>query len=189
MPITAPAAFSATWLSLNARLVGASFTFTALLTPSGDLFSAASDITAITSIFSPSAGAVIFVNTEPELICSSVRTISVPFIESLSPATAPVLDKETKTETVPSGKISFAVMYESLLPIMTVGALGASVSNMKVRVVAAETLPATSTWRTATVLSPSTALKLFVQVWPPSVLYCTLAPDSRLPIVNAPLLV
>ena len=81
---------------------------------------------------------------------------------------------------------------EPLAPVSlaseTVGA-ATWVSRVKLTVVAAEVLPATSVWRTATVLLPSTGVKVGDQVWPPSVLYSTVAPVSVPPMVRAPLLV
>ena len=66
---------------------------------------------------------------------------------------------------------------------------GGCVSSTKLIVVAPEVLPATSVWRTDTVLLPSTGVKDEVHVWPPSVLYSTVAPASVPPMVRAPLLV
>ncbi|CAB3744441.1 hypothetical protein LMG27174_07180 [Paraburkholderia rhynchosiae] len=54
----------------------------------------------------------------------------------------------------------------------------AAVSSVKLKLVAADTLPATSVWRTWTVFAPSAALKLLLQCAPLSMLYCTVAPLS-----------
>ncbi len=66
---------------------------------------------------------------------------------------------------------------------------GGCVSSTKLIVVAPEVLPATSVWRTDTVLLPSTGVKDEVHVWPPSVLYSTVAPASVPLMFRAPLLV
>ena len=71
---------------------------------------------------------------------------------------------------------------------MEIDRFGAWVSSTKLTVVAPEVLPATSVWRTATVLLPSTEVKVELQVLPPSTLYSTVAPVSRPPIFRAPLL-
>lgn len=62
-------------------------------------------------------------------------------------------------------------------------------SSVNEKLVADPRLPAASTWRTCTALAPSTALKLELQVVPPSVEYCTLPPASDGVTVSAPLLV
>ena len=48
----------------------------------------------------------------------------------------------------------------------TPGAVGPAVLSVKLKLAALDTLPATSVWRTATVLRPSTAVNELVQVWP-----------------------
>ena len=58
--------------------------------------------------------------------------------------------------------------------------LGAAtaVSSVKARIAGAETLPATSVWRTWIVFAPSPAVGAVVLQVTPSVLYSTSAPDS-----------
>ncbi len=72
----------------------------------------------------------------------------------------------------------------------TLGALGAMVSWLKV-MVADEglILPATSVWRTTTLLLPSTGVNVAAQVLPPLVLYSTLAPVSMVVTVRPVLMV
>src|SRR6185369_16589140 len=60
----------------------------------------------------------------------------------------------------------------------TPGATGALVSRVKVRLPAELVLPARSVCRTRTLLVPSTAVKLAVQVVPPSMEYSITAPAS-----------
>src|SRR5215471_15947057 len=60
----------------------------------------------------------------------------------------------------------------------TPGAAGAIVSRVKLKVVAADTLPATSVWRTKTVFGPSTAVNELLQVVPLLIEYWTSAPAS-----------
>ena len=62
------------------------------------------------------------------------------------------------------------------------------VSSVKFKLTVLLTLPATSVWRAITVLLPSLAAKVAVQVLP-SVLYSSKAPLSRLPVVMVPWLV
>ena len=50
--------------------------------------------------------------------------------------------------------------------MVAIAIIGARVSSVKLKLVAVDTLPATSVWRTATVLRPSTAVNELVQVWP-----------------------
>ena len=54
----------------------------------------------------------------------------------------------------------------------------AVVSSVKVSVAGADTLPATSVWRTWIVFAPSTATGAVVLQFTPSVLYSTSAPGS-----------
>jgi len=63
------------------------------------------------------------------------------------------------------------------------------VSTVKLKLLAVETLPAASVWRTITVLRPSTGVNDVVQVVPPSVENSTFAPISIGESVSAPLLV
>ena len=53
-----------------------------------------------------------------------------------------------------------------------------SVSSVKLKLVALETLPATSVWRTRTILGPSTGVNEVVHVAPPLIEYSTVAPLS-----------
>ncbi|MFP3630657.1 hypothetical protein [Burkholderia sp. SIMBA_051] len=69
----------------------------------------------------------------------------------------------------------------ALLPESVVSATpgaAADVSSVKLNDVGSDVLPATSVCRTCTSFTPSTALKLVFQVWPPSIEYSTLAPVS-----------
>ncbi len=69
-------------------------------------------------------------------------------------------------------------------------AAGARVSSVKVKgLLAVPTLPATSVWRTSTLLAPGAGLKLLLQFVPPSMLYSTKAPCSAPATLIAPLLV
>ncbi len=84
------------------------------------------------------------------------------------------------------------MLSEPLVPVSLVNeTVGAAtwVSSTKLMVVAPDTLPATSVWRTETVLLPSAGVKDEVQVWPPSVLYSMVAPVSVPPMVRVPELV
>src|SRR5205823_4946067 len=65
----------------------------------------------------------------------------------------------------------------------------APVSRVKEKLVAADTLPATSVWRTSTAFDPSAAAKLLLQVAPASVEYSTSAPLSTPVRASVPLLV
>ncbi|ORC43836.1 hypothetical protein B2G74_33595 [Burkholderia sp. A27] len=65
----------------------------------------------------------------------------------------------------------------------------AAVSSVKLKLVVAETLPATSVCRTCTSLVPSTAVKPVLQVEPPSVEYSTVAALSMPLRVSVPELV
>ncbi|WP_260433914.1 hypothetical protein [Burkholderia sp. Bp8998] len=60
---------------------------------------------------------------------------------------------------------------------------------MKLNDVVDEVLPATSICRTCTSFTPSTALKLVFQVWPPSIEYSTVAPVSTPARFKVPTLV
>ena len=68
----------------------------------------------------------------------------------------------------------------------TVGAAGAWVSSVKLKLVADEWLPATSVSRTCTLFEPSTAVKLLDQVEPPFSEYSTSAPASVPVICSVP---
>ena len=85
------------------------------------------------------------------------------------------------------------IWSELELPLSTVsatpGAAGAMVSRVKLKLVALDTLPAKSVWRTRTVFGPSTAAKELLQVLPPSSEYSTRAPASMPERVSPPLLV
>ncbi|WP_410721833.1 hypothetical protein [Burkholderia sp. SIMBA_051] len=80
----------------------------------------------------------------------------------------------------------------TLLPESVVRATpgaAAEVSSVKLSDVADDVLPATSICRTCTSFTPSTALKLVFQVWPPSVEYSTVAPVSTPVRFSVPALV
>src|SRR5262249_60515801 len=85
------------------------------------------------------------------------------------------------------------ILVEPELPLAVVsatpGAAGPIVSRVKLKVVALDTLPATSVWRTLMVLRPSTAVNELLQVVPLLIEYCTMAPVSMPDRVSAPLLV
>ncbi|WP_341770846.1 hypothetical protein, partial [Burkholderia ambifaria] len=69
----------------------------------------------------------------------------------------------------------------ALLPESVVNATpgaAAEVSSVKLNAVGSDVLPATSVCRTWTSFTPSTALKLVLQVCPPSIEYSTTAPVS-----------
>ena len=68
----------------------------------------------------------------------------------------------------------------------TPGAAAATVSSVKLKLVAAETFPATSTCRTRTVFDPSDGVNDEDHVVPPFVEYCTVAPASTPESVNPP---
>ncbi|WP_409410185.1 hypothetical protein, partial [Burkholderia sp. Bp9142] len=100
--------------------------------------------------------------------------------------TAPVSTPDTLS--VPT-----LVMWSAaLLPESVVNATpGAAdeVSSVKLSEVGFDVLPATSVCRTCTSFTPSTALKLVFQVWPPSVEYSTTAPVSTPDTLSVPTLV
>ena len=126
----------------------------------------------------------------------SVKLLPVPVVQLVPPLVlycqlAPV--SRPVTLTVP-----LLVMPSPKAPLSTarlrVGAAAVPSSVKLSALDAALTLPATSVWRTVTDLAPSPVkVKLLplpaVQVLPPSVLYCQLAPDSSPVTLTLPMLV
>src|SRR6185369_14023531 len=100
--------------------------------------------------------------------------VAPPLVEywTVAPASIPVSDR------VPVLVIWSLLLEPVSLKRSTVGAVGAMVSRVKVRLPTLLVLPATSVWRTWTVLLPSAAVKLLFQVEPLSVEYSTAAPAS-----------
>ena len=86
-------------------------------------------------------------------------------------------------------KSLFEPPVSSLSAVTVATEAGATVSSVKLSVAAAPSLPAVSTWRTSTVLLPSTGVNDPVQVAPLLIEYWIVPPVSAGVTVNVPLLV
>ena len=124
--------------------------------------------------FDPSTG----VKLEVQVVPPSIEYCTVAPVSTLLSASEP----------------SLVILSVDELPVSwasaTTGATGGVVSSVKVNAAeAGPVLPATSVWRTSTAFDPSTGVKLEVQVVPPSIEYCTVAPVSTLLSASEPSLV